>query len=344
MISLPRAVRIFGTGRFASDLCRGLESRGTEIVGFVQTTPSAPSFMGKPIVAASSAAAGDDTPLFVGIYNYTPSADYAALATALAASFRNVVFPMTFYPALASELGPRYWLDQKPGTDALKVSKLLADDQSKALLQQIVKFRQGDPMAMKGTLSPGSQYFIPEVLAALPKQVRWVDAGAYDGDTLVESVKQFKTASVTAFEPDPANLVKLRKNIATLGLPVWVLPLGVSDRSGMVSFEAGQEGASSTVFGGGTMTIALATLDDVLPTQNIDFLKIDVEGADLDVVNGARKIIERSQPVIAMAAYHAPEHLHQVPELLHQVLPKHRILLRSHASNTFDTICYALPA
>ncbi len=340
---LPRAIRIFGTGRFASDLAKAVEKHGTEILGFVQTTPSAPSFQGRPIAALNSFSANDETPLFIGIYNYTPSADYGALGASLAPHFRNVVYPMAFYPGLAAELGPRYWLDAKPSAEALKVSKLFADDQSKALLAQIVKFRQGDAGAMKNTLTPGPQYFIPEVIKALPERVRWVDAGAFDGDTLVESVKHFKTASVTAFEPDPANLEKLRKHVAALDLPLWVLPLGVSDRSGMVSFEAGQGGASSTVFGEGSMTIALAKLDDVLPTQKIDFLKIDVEGADLDVVHGAKGILERSQPVIAMAAYHAPEHLHQVPELLHQVLPKHRILLRSHASNTFDTICYAIP-
>jgi FkbM family methyltransferase len=343
MISLPPTIRIFGTGRFAADLAKAVEHRGTQVVGFVQTTPTAAEFMNKPVLAVSHFASPDEVPLFIGVFNYTAGAAYHTLHAELAPHFQKLVFPMEFYGPLAEQLGFRYWLSASPSDAAMRVKTLFSDDQSKRVLEQAVAFRRGEVGAMQGTLSPGSQYFIPEVIRALPPAVRWVDAGAFDGDTLVDSMRYFKSSAVTAFEPDPENLEKLHKRVAHLELPLWVLPLGVSNRSGLVSFAASLGGASSLTLEGNT-TIALARLDDVMPTQNIDFLKIDIEGADLDVLEGAAKIITRSQPVIAIAAYHTPEHLFEVPERLHALLPKHQLLLRSHASNTFDTICYAIPA
>ncbi len=319
------------------------EALGTVIEAYVQTTPSAPQFRGRPVVALSSFTSRDDLPLYVGVYNGGPRAGFGAMATQLSPHFRTVVFPTEFYREFSSELGWRYWLSAEPGTEALKASSLLGDDHSRFVLEQVVKFRGGDLQAMHNTLSPGPQYFIPEVLAALPKTVRWVDAGAYDGDTLGESMKYFKSTWATAFEPDPANLTKLQSRAAGLDFPLWVLPVGVSNQNGWVPFEANQGAGSAAVAGEGTMKIALARLDDVLPNQTVDFVKIDVEGADLDALRGAKALLNRGPTVVAIAAYHTASHLHETPELLHELLPRHRILMRSHGSNTFDTICYAIP-
>ena len=74
------------------------------------------------------------------------------------------------------------------------------------------------------------------------------------------------------------------------------------------SFQAA-EGEASSLSASGGETVTAVALDDVLPNTLATDLKLDIEGAELDALRGARELISRSHPRLAVCVYHRPEHL-----------------------------------
>jgi hypothetical protein len=78
---------------------------------------------------------------------------------------------------------------------------------------------------------------------------------------------------------------------------------------------------------------------DSLPS----FIKMDIEGAEIDALNGARKTIQRAQPILAICVYHKPDHLWSIPLLISTFSDNYRFFLRPHDEEGWDLVCYAVP-
>jgi hypothetical protein len=102
-------------------------------------------------------------------------------------------------------------------------------------------------------------------------------------------------------------------------------------------------GASSTVSVTGDKEVQCVTLDELLAEERPTFIKMDIEGGEIEAIHGAARTIRRSRPKLAVCVYHSPDHLWQIPLLLKQMLPDFRLTLRSHMLDGFDTVCYCLP-
>jgi FkbM family methyltransferase len=117
---------------------------------------------------------------------------------------------------------------------------------------------------------------------------------------------------VTAFEPDPDSISALEANIAVNGLQdrVTVIRAAVGQCSGQVRF-ASARGQESRIeirpeVCDGVIAVPMVTLDDALAGQRIDVIKIDVEGFEQQVLEGARKILteERQRPRAILVEVH----------------------------------------
>ena len=131
---------------------------------------------------------------------------------------------------------------------------------------------------------------------------RIVDIGANTGNHTVYFAGPMQAQSVIPFEPLPDIAAVLERAVDENGLgnvDLSMLRIGLSDRSGrmgVVRSERGGLGASRLI-DDPEGEIAVMTLDDAL-TQTVDFLKIDVESMELQVLAGARQTIARDRPVI----------------------------------------------
>jgi FkbM family methyltransferase len=117
---------------------------------------------------------------------------------------------------------------------------------------------------------------------------------------------------VTAFEPDPDSTSALEANIAVNGWQdrVTVIRAAVGQCSGQVRF-ASARGQESRIeirpeVCDGVIAVPMVTLDDALAGQRIDVIKIDVEGFEQQVLEGARKILteERQRPRAILVEVH----------------------------------------
>jgi FkbM family methyltransferase len=131
-----------------------------------------------------------------------------------------------------------------------------------------------------------------------------IDVGANIGFyTLTAAIDVGIAGRVVAFEPNAGAAARLRENIAINRLTnVTVAQSAVGARDGTITFHLATDSEASSVYAGGddvatTVTVPIVSLDRYLAAAGIghvDVLKIDAEGAELDVLGGARELL--SQP------------------------------------------------
>lgn len=107
---------------------------------------------------------------------------------------------------------------------------------------------------------------------------------------------------VTAFEPDPESISALEANIGVNGWKdrVTVIRAAVGQTNGQIRF-ASARGQESRIemrqdICDGVITVPMVTLDDAFAGRRIDVIKIDVEGFEQQVLEGARTILREKRP------------------------------------------------
>lgn len=133
-----------------------------------------------------------------------------------------------------------------------------------------------------------------------------IDVGCHKGELLQKMIELAPRGKHYAFEPLPHLYEHLKDRYSHYAT---VLPYALSNRSGSASFQFVKEmpaysGLRQRSYDGKSpevteITVEKRTLDTVVSsTYCVDFMKIDVEGAEMDVLKGAKSLIGRSQPVL----------------------------------------------
>lgn len=191
------------------------------------------------------------------------------------------------------------------------------------------------------------EYF-PKGIIELSDSEVFVDCGAFDGDTVAELIKRTsgKFEHIYSFEADKINFPKLINKVNELGLSpqqITCFSKGVYSLNGQVHFNL--KGIGSAVTEGGKEVIDVIRLDDFLSEEQkrkISFIKMDIEGSEVEALKGAAQIIKNNKPKLAICVYHKPEHFWEVPFLIKSIRPDYKIFFRQHALSRTDTVCYAV--
>ena len=93
----------------------------------------------------------------------------------------------------------------------------------------------------------------------------------------------------------------------------------------------------------GDTEVECVTLDAALAEVTPTHIKMDIEGAELDALEGAREVIARHAPVLAVCSYHRQADLWRIPALIHSINSSYRFFLRPHRIEGWDLVCYAVP-
>jgi len=170
----------------------------------------------------------------------------------------------------------------------------------------------------------------------------YVDCGAADGDTVERFIanRNGAYAHIMAWEPDKQNYIKLvNKHFKDCA----VVPCAVSDQDGPVGFAALGTVASHVGKNGGNTFAQAMRLDSVQWSSLPTYIKMDIEGSEMEALWGGREIIRRSNPVLAVAAYHKPSDLWEIPLLIHMIWPEYDLRLRRYAEGASELVWYAIP-
>ncbi len=90
---------------------------------------------------------------------------------------------------------------------------------------------------------------------------------------------------------------------------------------------------------------SVTSIDDYVEQHGlarVDFVKMDIEGAELDAVRGAASVLRRHRPRLAVSAYHRPADLWQIPFTLREIQPGYRFFFGHHSPIKWESVFYAV--
>lgn len=346
--SLPQQVAIYGAGGFGLRLAGALEAAGTEVVGFADKAGRAPAgFRALTVPQVSDSG----LPLFIGISN--PSVNMAALINELqvygCSLIVNPVQAVTALRRAGIDL-TNYWLTgdvnlyDRERIEINAAREQLHDVRSLEVFDGIISYRQhGDLLAMHAP-DPLSEQYFPSDVPFLTMGMRYVDAGAYVGDT-VRALANISNslAAILSFEPDLANYAKLSHEIRHLNLSeAYALPLALSDVTAVLRFDS-NAAASAHFDETGTTHVQAVSLDSLAPEWAPTHIKMDIEGAELSALIGMERTLREFRPALAIAVYHQPSHHWAILNWVSSLDLGYRFFMRMYAEQTFETILYCIP-
>ena len=230
--------------------------------------------------------------------------------------------------------------------DLNKVESLFADKLSVDIFNHIIdKYKRSDT-DFSDIRSQEMMYFNSVFENDMQNDEVYVDAGAFDGKTIVDFIlfARGKYKKIYAFEPDIISSTAYSKDFLDIPGLIWSC-CGLSDTDGEAVFDAQGSPASGIMVNGessvpGLIKIKTVKLDNVV-CEPVTFIKIDIEGADYEALIGAKELIKKYKPKLAVAVYHKDDDLVRIPLLLNEVVPEYKFYLRHHMISYEDTVLYA---
>jgi len=226
------------------------------------------------------------------------------------------------------------------------IINMLSDEQSKKIYSSIVKFRQTHSKKDYPKSKQEHEYFFNGL--KLSKDEVFIDCGAYIGDTIDEFLKRMpiEYKQIVAFEPDSKNFKELKKRHGC-NPKITLINAGAYDKEGELLFK--EQGGSSRITDeidneqNNIVHIQVRTIDN-LELDNVSFIKMDIEGAELNVLKGAEKTILKNKPKLAICIYHSDEDMINIAEYINNLIPEYKLYVRHYSfyPSITDTVLYAL--
>ncbi len=170
----------------------------------------------------------------------------------------------------------------------------------------------------------------------------YVDAGAHDTET-IQSFAQFTShryQKIYAMEPDPAQVEVIEKQLGKKGLEnVQVIPKGAWSKNTELLFSS--NGAMGTFGEEGNVRLPVTSIDSMVGNDKVTFIKMDIEGSELEALRGAKQTIRECKPRLAICLYHKPEDIVEIPLWLAATVPEYKFYIRHLYYMVAETVLFA---
>ncbi len=346
---------LFGAGNLGRKVLQCLRSIGVEPLAFADNSPSkwGSQVDGVPVLSPKDAAAqyGGSALFLIAIWSlghyYRDSRtqlESMGCAYVDSTAFLRWKFADQLLPDFCQDLPHKLY---EQAADVRKAASLWADDASRQEYLNHVRWRAlGDQNAL-GPPVDEKQYF-PDSLYRIDDHEVFVDCGAYTGDTAEQVIRRNPAFSrIVAIEADPENFDCLTKWIGTLDTPVAsrisALNVAVGAKRGKLRFQAGG-GEGAKLAADGNVVVECIPIDELAPAAGSTFIKMDIEGAELDALAGARRSIQKNRPILSICVYHKQDDLWRIPLFIDTLVEDYRFFLRAHDVDGWQLVCYAVPA
>lgn len=299
-----RPIVVYGMGNGADKLMNRFEKYGVTIADFFASDGfvRGHSFHGKRVKAFSEIKEEYDD--FVVVLSFASNRDEViALFDSIDKEYDLYIPDM---PVAGEEYFDKDFYNNNYN-EILSAYNALADDDSKNAYANIINYK------LTGKLSYlESAYSSKDELYAFMggEEVETIiDAGAYNGDTIRDAKKYFLNLKCAyAIEPDPKTFKRLLKYYeAETDISLECINAAVFDNDGVSSFygSANRNSSISSTSSYEHKNNTVATLKiDSLDIDKVDYIKYDVEGAEMEALLGSDNVIEKHKPTLLVSAYH----------------------------------------
>lgn len=209
-----------------------------------------------------------------------------------------------------------------------------------------IRIQDGENERFITTKDMEHQYFVDYVQDDYSDKV-FVDAGAFTGDTIKEFIEFTggRYGKIISIEADIVNFRTLKNYIDQEKIAVSLQNFALYSEDGEMAFNGGG-GDGSRLLENETSSkigcVPTRSLDSFLDGERVDFIKMDIEGAELEALKGAREAIGTYLPKLAICVYHRPEDMITIPQYIKSISSNYKLYLKLHGRSSSDLVLYAI--
>lgn len=343
MENLP--IIIYGAGNNGKKLLNFFKKKQSEILFFIDKNAKENQFIDEiPIYSLKDAPLHLNAEVYISVFNRDTS--IVQIKSDLhKKGFKHVFTFLELAKHSENLLSDLFWLTNpnfyNDKTELLEsVRKLFKDSESLSVFESTINARLQLNVELLPTPRPlTEQYFSKDI--PLKSCKSFVDAGAYNGDSIPALMERFpQLDTYFGFEPDIKNFIELADCIPSAIKNTIIYPCGLWDKVEILKFQD-QNGESSTIGENGNIYVPCITLDHIIFNHKVDYLKMDIEGAEKQALHGAKNIIQNQTPDLAICVYHKPEDIFELPLLIDSWNLGYSFYLRQYGHCGFDLVLYA---
>lgn len=226
-----------------------------------------------------------------------------------------------------------------------KLFERLHDDLSKTTLIKMLKGWVSCDNRYFYNICRDEQYFCKDIIQFKEQEV-FVDAGAFTGDTIQEFIQlvNHNYKKIYALEPNVMCFEELNK--LKMRYPkVEIVYKGAFNKEGTYGFNnvsaISQSSAHLSNEDESAFKVEVDLIDNIV-NEPITFLKMDIEGAEIMALEGAKNSIIKARPKLAICVYHKFEDIVQIPKFIMNLDLNYRYYLRHHSYYMGETVFYAI--
>ncbi|MEW7997080.1 MAG: FkbM family methyltransferase [Candidatus Thiodiazotropha endolucinida] len=326
---------IFGINEYAREIAKVIE-----IAGFIDDFTDYQSFMGKPVIKSKA------IPTHAMVVSSLLGRPFTARELLNSVGVKNIDF-FSFY-TFSGLIGHsvRFWGDGKSDIEEYlseyeKIFGSLADQESKDIFKKIVNFRFTSNIDyLNGFYNRQKEQYFEPFLHLSNKNEVFVDVGGFEGETTQEFIRRCpEYKEIYIIEPDNIN-IRTAKLELKIHDNIHYLQYGASNKVGNARFNS--SGSISSIKEDGDHDIQLNTIDNLIESR-VSYIKMDIEGIELDAIDGAVETILEFHPIIAVAVYHHSSDLRTIPRRILEIRDDYKIFIRHYTEGVVETIMYFVP-
>lgn len=228
-----------------------------------------------------------------------------------------------------------------------QLERMLSDEESKQVLSAARRFLEGDSQTEFPSHPIKEQYFAYDIYKKIGDE-EVVECGGFKGDVMRIFLENNngRFSHYTIIEPDERYNTFIETNAAGYDSDnIRILNYALSDTSQelyVTNYMNMNSVVSEDQTKFSTQKVTAISLDKLLLHAKCTFLKVDIEGYELKMLQGAKEIIQMNKPIIAIAVYHHEYDLFEITKKLLEYHSEYKLFLRSYM-NYQEMILYAIP-
>ena len=220
---------------------------------------------------------------------------------------------------------------------------LLVDETSRTIFRKLVSFRLNyDLDDLKGFSAREPEQYFEDFLQLAPVGETFIDVGGFNAYNSLEFIKRCPDYNaIHLFEPEPDNY---RNCVDALQgkSNIYCYSHGLSDKKETLRLES--LGSGSKISENGTIHIQVDRLDDVLQGRfKPTLIKMDIEGGEMQAIDGAKHTISTYHPRLALCVYHNVGDFWRIPRKILSLRSDYQIYLRHYTESIYETVMFFIP-
>lgn len=342
-------VIFYGGGIWGHELYRRLVINGTvNLVGIYDNNlrPGTKIFDTRILSREELEGLDRDIPVLIAAAPANVKAFQEIARDLLELDFHNIITGS--WPALPIVYNTEYAKSRlREAKDRISLARnLLADERSVKVFDHIIRYRLSNEMNLfweicereSGQYFPGADIFVPS------KEEVFIDGGCLNTAT-IKALKHWTSDTYTkvfAFEPSEKDKMVCDEYISFYKYRAECINAGLYNKSGKIGFSI-QEFGSSRIDEVGEATINVVTLDEFMKDrqEKVTFIKMDIEGSELEALEGSVGRIASDHPKLAICVYHKFSDLWELLLWIHERFPGYQFYLRHYSMTNNETVLYA---